>query len=328
MKLSNFSRFMLALALVGALLPLSGNDFYVVQGTRILVYAIFAMSLDLLVGYTGLVSLGHAAFFGFSAYTAALLSDKFGISNVLIALPVSVLVATLGALVIGVLSLRASGVYFIMVTLAFAQMLFFIVNENDFFGGTNGILVYGEIKARLGELVLLDLNRPLQRYGFTLAAALATLWFLHRLVHSPFGRVIQGIKSNERRMRALGYPVGRYKLVCFVIAGALAGVAGYLYFALTNFVDPTLVDWLQSAQLLVIVILGGLGTLIGPMLGALFVILFGDLMAVQTEHWKLYLGVLVVAVTLYGRGGLMGMLGKIRPKRAPGRAPELEEARP
>jgi branched-chain amino acid transport system permease protein len=139
-------------------------------------------------------------------------------------------------------------------------------------------------------------------------------------VESPFGKVIQGIRSNEKRMRALGYPVARYKLVCFVIAGTLGGLAGYLYFALTSFVDPTLIDWLQSAQLLVIVILGGLGTLIGPALGALVLIVFIDQMSELTEHWRLYLGVLVLAMTLYGRGGLFGvgarLLGSLGRRRA------------
>lgn len=299
----------LGLALL--LVPLSGSEFYVSQFTRILVYAIFAMSLDLLIGYTGLVSLGHAAFFGFAAYSAALLADKFGIGNVLIGLPVSLLVAAIASAIIGVLSLRASGVYFIMVTLAFAQMLYFVVNENDFFGGTNGILVFVELKAQVGNLVLLDIGKPLQRYYFTLVIAGLVLFGLHQLVRSPFGKVIQGIRSNERRMRALGYSVGRYKLLCFVIAGTIGGLAGYLYFALTSFVDPTLIDWLQSAQLLMIVILGGLGTLIGPALGALVFILFIDQAASLTEHWKLYLGVVVIAVTLFARGGLVGVASEV-----------------
>jgi branched-chain amino acid transport system permease protein len=312
MKFINVPRFVMSLILIIAvLLPVLGSDFHVAQGTRILVFAIFAMSLDLLVGYAGLVSLGHAAFFGLSAYTAALLSEKMGISNILIALPLSVATAAFGAAVIGFLSLRASGVYFIMVTLAFAQMLYFVVNENDFFGGTNGILAYGELKAKLGSLLLFDMGNSIQRYAVCLCITLLVLWFISRLVQSPFGRVIQGIRSNERRMRALGYPVQRYKLVCFVIAGALAGLAGYLYFTLTSFVDPTIVNWLQSAQLLIIVILGGIGTMTGPIIGAVVFVIFADVMAAQTEHWKLYLGVLVIVVTMYGRGGFVGMLNSL-----------------
>lgn len=305
------SRPMLGLAaLLGlalAAVPLAGDTFYITQFTRILVFAIFAMSLDLLIGYTGLVSLGHAAFFGIAAYTGALLADKLGIGNVLIALPLSLAAATAGALVIGVLSLRASGVYFIMVTLAFAQMIFFVVNENDYFGGSNGILTFVDLKATIGDIVLFNLGNALQRYYFTLVTTALVLVGLSRLVVSPFGKVIQGIRSNEKRMRALGYPVARYKLVCFVIAGTLGGLAGYLYFTLTSFVDPTVIDWLQSAQLLVIVILGGLGTLIGPAVGALALILFIDQVSELTEHWKLYLGVVVLVVTLYGRGGLIGV---------------------
>lgn len=309
--------FLAAAVLALAAVPFSDSPFYVAQFTRILVYAIFAMSLDLLVGYAGLVSLGHAAFFGVAAYSAALLANKFDIGNVFIGLPISLAAAAVAAAIIGALSLRASGVYFIMVTLAFAQMVYFIVHDNDFFGGSDGILVFVGFKAQIGDLVLLNLGDATTRYFFTLGTAALTFIFLQRLVRSPFGKVIQGIRSNERRMRALGYPVGRYKLVCFIIAGTIGGLAGYLYFLLTNFVDPTVVDWLHSAQLLVIVILGGMRTLAGPALGALLLILFIDQTSELTEHWKLYLGILVLAVTLYARGGLLGVITRL--VRAAGR---------
>ena len=300
---------LIGLAVAGlslAAVPLFDSPFYTAQFARILIYAIFAMSLDLLVGYTGLVSLGHAAFFGVAAYTGALLADKLGIGNVLVALPLSLLAAAVAAAVIGVLTLRASGVYFIMATLAFAQVVYFVVYENDFFGGSNGLLAFADFEVRLGGWVILNLGNAVTRYYFMLAAALLVFIGLNRLVHSPFGKVIQGIRVNERRMRALGYPVARYKLVCFIIAGTIGGLAGYLYFLLTSFVDPTVVDWLHSAQLLVIVILGGLGTLAGPALGALVLTIFIDQTSEATDHWRLYLGVVVIAVTLFARGGLWG----------------------
>ena len=188
------------------LLPLIGSPFTVTQFTRILIYAMFAMSLDLLVGYCGLVSLGHAAFFGVAAYATALLSAKAGIESLWVTVPASLAAAALTAAIIGALSLRTSGVYFIMVTLAFAQMIYFVVQENDFFGGSDGILLTASHTAKIGSVTLLDLGKPVTRYYVVLVVAVLVfigLWFL---VRSPFGRVIQGIRSNEQRMRALGYP--------------------------------------------------------------------------------------------------------------------------
>jgi branched-chain amino acid transport system permease protein len=301
------------LLLLGALLALPGfgSPFLVTQFSRVLIYAIFAMSLDLLVGYCGLVSLGHAAFFGIAAYVTALLSAKADIGNVLVALPLSVAAAALGALAIGALALRTSGVYFIMVTLAFAQMIYFVAQENAFFGGSDGILLLSRFRLAIGDLTWLDLGNRLTRYYAILAAALLVFAFLALLVRSPFGRVIQGIRANEQRMRALGYPVRRYKLVCFVIAGALAGVAGHFYVVLTSLADPSILDWLHSAQVLLMLIIGGIGTLIGPALGAFVLIVLTDQASEFTEHWKLIVGIVVIALTLFSRGGLMGLARRI-----------------
>jgi branched-chain amino acid transport system permease protein len=285
-------------------IPLFGSQYLTTHATRILIYAIFAMSLDLLVGYCGLVSLGHAAFFGVAAYTTALLSAKLGISNILISLPLSILATALVALAIGLLTLRTGGIYFIMATLAFAQMLFFLVNDNAFFGGSDGILLLTRFSLGTPSLNVSD---PVVRYYFAVAAAFLTFVFLYFLVRSPFGRILQGIKSNERRMRALGYSIARYKLACFVIGGVLAGLAGHLYVLLTSLADPSILDWVHSAQVLMMVILGGMGTLVGPVIGAILLIELIDQAAEFTEHWKLIVGVVVVAVTLFGKGGLAGM---------------------
>ena len=296
-------------------LPLFDSAYLITHSTRILIYAIMAMSLDLLVGYCGLVSLGHAAFFGLSAYTAAMLSARAGISNVLIGLPLSLLSAAAGALIIGVLTLRTDGIYFIMATLAFAQMLFFLANDSDFFGGSDGLLLLNHFRASIGNVVLFDLSEPTTRYYVVLAAAFATCIGLALMVRSPFGRVLQGIKSNTQRMRALGYPVERYKLACFVIGGTLSGLAGYLYVVLTSLADPSILNWTQSAEVLMMVLLGGMGTLIGPAAGAFVLIELVDQSSALTEHWKLIVGVVVILATLFARGGLAGLVGTLRARR-------------
>ncbi|GAC1553103.1 MAG: branched-chain amino acid ABC transporter permease [Beijerinckiaceae bacterium] len=305
---------LLVVACAAAVLPFTGHPYLTVHATRILIYAIFAMSLDLLVGYCGLVSLGHAAFFGVAAYSAALLSSAAGITDVLISLPLSVLVATAVATLIGLLTLRTSGIYFIMATLAFAQMLFFLVNDSDLFGGSDGILLLKRFTVGPGWF---DASDPATRFLIVLVATVATFVALSYLVRSPFGRALQGIKSNERRMRALGYSVARYKLACFAIGGALAGLAGHLYVLLTSLADPSIIDWIHSAQVLMMVILGGLGTLVGPMVGAFLLIELIDQAAELTEHWKLVVGIVVVVATLFGRGGLAGVVTTLRSSMSP-----------
>jgi len=307
----------LAVAAASLCIPLLGHSYLTVHATRILIYAIFAMSLDLLVGYCGLVSLGHAAFFGVAAYATALLSAKAGIANILISLPFSVFAAAAAALMIGLLVLRTAGIYFIMTTLAFAQMLFFLVNDNDFFGGSDGILLLARFTVGPGWLNASDV---VVRYYLVLAATIAVLIGLAFLTNSPFGRILQGIKSNERRMRALGYPVFRYKLACFVLGGALAGLAGHLYVLLTSLADPSIMDWIHSAQVLMMVILGGLGTLVGPIIGAFLLIELVDQVAELTEHWRLIVGIVVVLAVLYGKGGIAGVFASWCRSRQPGRS--------
>ena len=294
-----------------AAIPMLDQPYLVSQFTRILIYAIFAMSLDLLVGYCGLVSLGHAAFFGVAAYTTALLADKAGVENVLISLPLSLAAAAVASAVIGLLTLRTRGIYFIMATLAFAQVMFFVVHDNPYFGGSDGILLLSRFNLSVGEMALLDLSDPVIRYYACLAISVIVLFGLWMLVESPFGRVIQGIKSNEQRMRALGYSVEYYKLVCFIIGGTLAGLAGHLYVLLTGLADPSILDWLHSAQLLMIIIVGGLGSLVGGAVGAFVMIMFIDQTSELTEHWKILVGILVIAITLLARGGIVGIARSI-----------------
>jgi branched-chain amino acid transport system permease protein len=294
----------LGAAILLCFVPAFGSAFRVEQLTRILIYVILAASLDLMVGYAGMVNLGHAAFLCLAAYTGALLADKAGISNVLIALPASLLVAAAASLIAGALTARLRGIYFLMATLAFTQIVYFVLNDSTWAGGSDGILVSVTMKAEIGGITLLNLSDPSHRFYAALAAATLVLLGLARLVDSPFGRVLQGIRENDQRMRALGYSVSRFKLACFVIGGTLSGLAGYLYFTLTSFADPTLSYWLHSAQILVMTVLGGTGTLLGPAIGVAFITLFIDWASELTEHWKRYLGLVVVAATLFAPGGI------------------------
>jgi branched-chain amino acid transport system permease protein len=292
-----------------ALYPLVGDVFYLQLLAKIMISAIFAMSLDLLVGFTGLVSLGHAAFFGLGAYTLMLLSPDYAAASLWLSLPAAIAVSALGALVIGGLVLRTSGVYFIMVTLAFAQMLFYFAIKSRTLGGSDGAYIYVKPDAAVLGWHPFDLGNRVHFYYVVLALMVASFVLLATVLRSLFGRVIQGIRANEPRMRALGYPVFRYKLAAFVIAGALAGLAGYLAAAQFGYVNPEFFGWQQSGAVLMMVILGGIGTLFGPILGAFVLTLLQDFLSDEAifhgfhKHWLLPMGIFVVlAVLLLPRG--------------------------
>jgi branched-chain amino acid transport system permease protein len=289
-----------------ALFPLIGSTFYLQLVTKIMIMAVFAMSLDLLVGYTGLVSLGHAAFFGLGAYTLWFLSPKYEAALLWLSLPAAIAAAGLAALVIGIFVLRTSGIYFIMATLAFAQMLYSFVAESGLFGGYDGVYIYTKPDA-----ILFDLEKTRIFYWFVLAFMAGTYLLLRIVLGSLFGQVIVGIRANERRMRALGYPVFRYKLASFVIAGALAGAAGYLNAAQFGFVNPELLGWHRSGDALMMVILGGMGSLFGPALGAFALVLLQELFSDLTKHWLLPMGAFVVASVLLLPEGLSGLLQRV-----------------
>ena len=257
-------RLLLGLMLVGLLLfPLVGERFYIQYATKIMIMAIFAMSLDLLIGYTGLVSLGHALFYGIAGYALAMVGGDAAVS-LWWSLPGAMLLSALAALVVGVLVLRTSGIYFIMVTLAFAQMMYFFIRDSEYFGGSDGIYLNAKPTMSLFGWNPLDLGNQLHRYYLTLALAAATYVLLRAVLRSAFGRVLIGIRDNEPRMRSLGFPTFRYKLACFVLAGALAGLAGYLTAVQDGIMNPEQLGWHRSGEALVMVILGGMGTLAGP----------------------------------------------------------------
>jgi len=289
--------FLVACALALGAVALGGDRFWLQFLGKAMIGCILAMSLDLLVGFTGLVSLAHSAFFGLAAYTLAGLSNRLGLLSPLLTLPICLLAAAAAALAIGWLSLRATGVYFIMVTLAFAQVLFYLFNDSPALGGSDGLYVS---------------HRPVDSreaaYVAIWVAAIVVYLLLSLILRAPYGRALEGIRDNEQRMRSLGYPTRRYKLVAFAIAGALAGLAGYLDATLYGFVNPAQLGWKQSGLVLVTVLLGGKGTLYGPALGALLLSFMEHYGERVTEHWNALIAALVIAVVLFLPKGLAGLV--------------------
>ncbi|MHC1724428.1 MAG: branched-chain amino acid ABC transporter permease [Syntrophobacteraceae bacterium] len=290
------------------LVPLYGDAFYTRLFTRVMIYGIIALSLDLILGYGGMVSLGHAAFFGVGAYTVGILAH-YGFQSVLVSWPLAAAFSMLAALVIGAVSLRTSGTYFIMITLAFAQMLYYLFISLKGFGGSDGM----PLALRNTVPGLIDMGRHGTFYYVVLTIMLAVLFVVRRLVHSRFGLVIRGIRNNERRMQTLGFATFRYKLACFAISAALAGLAGALLANQSLYVSPALMHWTRSGEILVMVILGGMGSLIGPVLGAAALLLSEEVLSSYTEHWMLLLGPLLIVVVLCGRSGIYGLLAFAAP---------------
>ena len=295
---------------------MAGEPYLMSLCSRILIYALAAVSLDLILGYGGMVSLGHAAFFGIGAYVTGILAFHSvegtplitwpftvgGCESGLIAWPAAVAGAAVAAAGIGALSLRTAGMHFIMITLAFAQMLYYFFVSLEAYGGDDGLSLFSR-----NTLPGVDLGQDAHFYYLCLALLAAFLFLAHRLVNSRFGMVIRGSRENDRRMKALGFPTYRYKLVCFVLAGAGAGLAGALIANQTEYVSPGLLHWTRSAEILVMVLLGGMGTLFGPVLGAATLLLLEEILAIYTEHWMVYLGPFLILVVLFARGGLYGL---------------------
>jgi len=297
------------LAGVAALIafPVLAERFYLQLVSKIMIMAIFAMSLNLLVGCTGLVSLGHAAFFGLGAYTLMLLSPQYAAASLWLSLPAAVAVAAAAAFMIGLLVLRSSGVYFIMATLAFTQMFFYYVTGSKALGGSDGAYIYVKPDAALFGVTPFRLADPIQFYYVVLVLMAAAYLGLRVLLRSPFGHAIQGIRVNEHRMRSLGFATFRYKLMSFVIAGALAGLAGYFDAAQFGFVNPDLFGWRQSGIALMMVILGGMGTLYGPILGAFALVLVQEVLTDLTRHWLLAMGLFIILAVLLLPDGIAGL---------------------
>jgi branched-chain amino acid transport system permease protein len=309
----NRKRIALGAALVVlALFPLAGSTFYTELVTKVMILAIFALSLDLLVGYTGLVSFGHAAFYGIGAYTLGLMAPKYEAANLWLTLPMAVLAAGAAALVVGVFVVRVKGIYFIMVTLAFAQMFYFVFHDTKFGRGSDGISMNFKPGAAIGGYTPFDLGNATHVYYFVFVLMLAVFLFLRVVLRSPFGRALMGIRSNEHRMRSLGFPVYRYKLASFTLAGSLAGLAGYLSALQFGFVNPELLSWHQSGNVLLMLILGGVGSLYGAVVGAFAFVALEEIFQALTVHWQLLLGAAIVLLVIFLPGGLASVAGRFR----------------
>lgn len=296
---------------------LSGQTYYISLFSRILIYAIGAVSLNLLLGYGGMTSLGHAAFIGVGAYVVGifhfhafeatpLLTAPFlieGSDNGLIVLPLAVAVSAFAALIIGALSLRTTGMHFIMITLAFAQMIYYVFVSLEKYGGDDGISLYSR-----NSLPGIDLANDMHFYYLCLALLFGFLFVASKMVHSRFGLIIRGASNNDRRINALGIHSYKYKLACFVIAGAGGGLAGALLANQTEYVSPGLMHWTLSGELMVMVLLGGIGTLYGPVIGAAVFLLMEETLAMYTEHWMVYMGPFLVLVVIFAKRGLFGAL--------------------
>jgi branched-chain amino acid transport system permease protein len=293
---------LLMLLAAAVVLPPWLGIYYVRFATQIAIYGMAALSVDLLLGYTGLITFGQAAIFGAGAYAGGMLIVS-GVTNGFVAWPLAVLISMLIALAIGALSLRTRGFQFIMVTLAFAQMLYYFAQSLRNWGGDDGFS-----PRRRNDLGFLSLENHETFYYVVLILLVLVVWLSSRLVRSEFGLVILGIRDNERRVAAIGFPPYPYKLAIFVIAGGIAGLAGALMANHAKFVNPSVLSWQLSGELLAMVILGSASSLIGPILGAAFFLAFRDVLSDYTEHWMLFFGPLLVARVLLMRDGIWGML--------------------
>ena len=299
--------FVVALLVVLALVPvyagLIGNYFLMSLFTRIVILAMAAVSLNLIMGFGGMVSFGHAAYLGIGGYAIGILA-KEGINSGFVQWPLALAMSALFALAVGALSLRTRGVYFIMITLAFAQMVYYVAIGLDRYGGDDGMTIYK--RSQFGDLI--NLSNKTAFYYLCLVLLLLAVYIVWRIVNSRFGMVIQGARSNDRRMRAIGFPTYRYKLVCFVIAGTICGLAGALLANHTDFISPAMMHWTRSGDLIVMAVLGGMGTVFGPVIGAVALLVLEEVLSGVTEYWQIIMGPIFLLVVLFARGGIDGVL--------------------
>jgi branched-chain amino acid transport system permease protein len=293
----------LGLGLVPLVAEALHQPFYIDLFRRIMIFAIAAVSLDLILGYGGMVSFGHAAYLGIGAYAVGILAVH-GIESGFIQWPVAMLASLLIALVIGAISLRTSGLYFIMITLAFTQMLYYLGISLETYGGDDGM----PLRARSRFAGLVDLSDSHTFYYVVLGLLLVFLVLGDRLVSARFGMVIRAARSNEARAQAIGFAPFRYKLTAFVIAGSMCGLAGALLANQTEYLTPEFMHWTRSGEILFMVILGGIGTLVGSVAGAVALLLLEQVLSSWTEHWQIVLGPILILVVLFAKRGLVGLL--------------------
>lgn len=299
---------LIALALLPVYAEFGGNRFVLTLFTRIVILAMAAVSLNLILGFGGMMSFGHAAYLGIGGYAVGILAHE-GVTSGFVQWPVALAVSALFALVIGALSLRTRGVYFIMITLAFAQMAYYIVSGLARYGGDDGLTIY----KRSQFFEPLNLSSKVQFYCLCLALLYGSIYVVYRLINSRFGMVIQGARSNDTRMRAIGFPTYRYKLACFVIAGTMCGLSGALLANHTDFVSPAMMYWTRSGDLIIMVVLGGMGSVAGPVFGTVALLVLEEVLSGITEYWQIILGPLLLLVVLFARGGIDGLLRQAGP---------------
>ena len=297
----------LVFALVPAAVIFGPESYLLALFTRVMVFAIAAMALDFICGYGGLVSFGHAAFVGIGAYAVGILGAH-GITDLLVTLPAALLASALFAYLTGTVCLRTKSVYFIMITLAFGQMAYFIAGSLAPYGGDDGLTI--KMRSTLLGLPFLQNDRTL--YYFALLSLLAAYLLLRAILYSRFGRVFRGARENPTRMATLGFDVFRFQRVGYVIAGAVGGLSGFLLANATEFVSPAYMSWQRSGDLIIMVLFGGIGSLHGAIIGAAAYLLIEEILGGITEQWKLIFGPLLVIVVLFARGGLLGIAGTIR----------------
>jgi branched-chain amino acid transport system permease protein len=305
------------------IIPICGlifdEPYYITLATKVIILGIAGVGLNLALGYCGLISFGHAAFFGVGGYVTAIMSyhaineevlfhwpfDIFGSSEMLIIWPFAIFISSFFSLIIGLLSLRTSGVYFIMITLAFAQMLYFFSISWPNYGGEDGLSIYMR-----NSLPMLNTMNPLTFYLICLSWFLTSVYISYKLINSPFGMAFQAVKQNEERVKSVGIETFKVKLLVFVISGAITGLAGSLYTDLNRFVSPSVLDWQTSGEIMVFVILGGIARLYGPLVGAAFFIILEQTLGAYTDNWQFWLGLILILEILYARTGIIGLFDK------------------
>ncbi len=296
-------------AAMPVLAPALGEPFYVHVFARIMIWAIAAVSLNLIMGYGGMISFGHAVYLGIGGYTVGILAYH-GIESAYIQWPLALALSGLFALVFGAVSLRTKGVYFIMITLALAQMIYFLAVSAEQYGSDDGLNI--DVRSDFGSAAF-DLDNAMVLYYLIFAVLVASLFAVWRIVNSRFGMVIRGANSNDDRMRTIGFATYRYKLASFVIAGVMCGMAGILSANFERFVSPDMIYWTRSGEMIFMVVLGGMGTLFGPISGAIVYLMLSEVLSTITIHWHIVFGPFLILVVLFARGGIDGLLGRWRP---------------
>lgn len=324
--------FGLACLIAAIALPFIAPTYYVQFFAKALIMGMLAVALNLVVGQGGLVSLCHAAFFGVAGYVLALLSPRYDAASLLLTFPLAVLVSAATALVIGALALRTRGIYFIMVTLAFGEMLFFFFHDTKVAGGSDGMSINVRPEIAIAGRQWLDLDKPVTFYFVALACLLGVIAVLTVVARSPFGHALAAARDNERRARSLGFPIFRIRLIAFTLSGALAGVAGYLAAAQFGFVAPQMLGWHQSATVLVMVLIGGQRSVTGPLVGALVLIGLEEVLKANLDNWKLVEGLIIIGIVVLLPNGMNQIWSMIvgSPRKPPmdseTAAPEIRHA--